>query len=126
MKPNYKVSFGVSCDTFVKQKSGYTPQDIAKAELEFLEQNKNLTLEDNIDLFKGIHKREFDINKLMAIAADNSLRKNGNAYILGEETPEIFEGLDKKQLADDITEILSKENIIDHMYYYIYHHHIPY
>ena len=106
--PIYHVPFGAACDTFVKEKPEYNFSDVCKAELDFIDKNKDLSLEKNIDLFEEIQEREFDINKLMLIAAENSLRQNGNAYIFGDETPKIFKGLDKKQLADDITDQLAK------------------
>ena len=107
-KPKYHISFGAICDTFVKEKPEYSFSDVCKAELDFIDENKDLSLSDNLDLFEDIQKREFDINKLMLIAAENSLRQNGNAYVYGDETPKIFKGLDKKQLADDITFQLSR------------------
>ena len=80
-------------------------------EAKFIKKHKDLTLDDEVNLFEGIGSREFDINKLMLIAADNSLRQKGNAYIFGEETPKIFKGLDKKDVADSITKMLQQDEV---------------
>ena len=80
-------------------------------EVKFINAHKNLTLDTDINLFEGIKKREFDINKLMLIAADNSLREKGNAYVFGEEIPKIFKGIDKKEVAEAITNLLQQDEI---------------
>ena len=80
-------------------------------EAKFIKAHNDLTLDANINFFEGIKSREFDINKLMLIAADNSLREKGNAYIFGEELPKIFKGMDKKEVADAITNLLQKDEI---------------
>ena len=111
IQPKQHISFGAVCDTFKKEDKCCDFSDVCISELDFINKNKYLTLEDDSDLFEGIQEREFDINKLMIIAAENSLRKNGNAYIFGDETPKIFEGLDKKEFADDITKELLKGHL---------------
>ena len=76
--------------------------------LHLVEDNKNLTLDTDKNLFEEISKREYDIPQIMLIAARNSIAKNGNSYVYGKKTPQLFEGLDKKEIADKITEVVNK------------------
>ena len=73
-----------------------------------LEDNIDLTLEDSKNLFNNISEKEYDISQVMLIAARNSISKNGNSYIYGEKTPEIFKGIDKKEVADKLDEVVNK------------------
>ena len=70
-----------------------------------IEDNIDLTLDSDKNLFDGISEREYDISPVMLIASRNSISKDGCGYVFGEKTPKIFEGLDKKDVADKISEI---------------------
>ena len=85
------------------------PSNFCSHELDFLRKNKDITLQDRDQFFENVENREFDIGELMLIATDNSLRKGESGYIFSDKLPKIFKGQDKKEVADKITEILSKE-----------------
>lgn len=64
---------------------------------------KDLTLDSDINLFANLDKEPFFAPAKFAIMVDNSLRQNGEAYII-DEIPEIFKDLDP----DKVTEALDK------------------
>ena len=83
-------------------------ENLCKKDYDFTLKNKDLTLDSDRNLFKGIKDREYDIGKLMQIATNNSLRQKGNAYVYAEKLPKMFDGLNKEDIANKVTEELMK------------------
>lgn len=75
---------------------------------EFLKRNKILDLNIAKNIFEGIEKREFDISKIMVLAADNTIKKEGSAFLFSDKKALIFEDLDKHYVANKIRVLLSK------------------
>ena len=75
---------------------------------DFLKRNKILDLNIGKNIFEGIEKREFDISKIMVLAADNTIKKEGSAFLFSDKKALIFEGLDKYYVANKIRVLLSK------------------
>ncbi len=71
-------------------------------EYKFCLENSNLDLDSDVNLFDGFDIKTFDIPERFAVMADNSLRKNGSAYIIDDIAP-IFQGEDIAQIAETLS-----------------------
>ena len=78
----------------------------------FYLQNRNLTVDSDVDLFIGFDKRPYDIPERFAIMADNTLKSRGNAYIT-DNIPEIFADVNQSEVMDTLSKFAraDKEHI---------------
>ncbi len=102
LKPSEEkaVHFGMSLEEMVQE------QGLDDLQKKTLSEAKNLTLDSDVNLFSDFRKADvFDVPEKMAIAADNSLRQKGNAYIYSS-TPELFDGIEQDKIQQSITNFL--------------------
>ncbi len=97
---NIAFKYGISLEELAQEPG------LDEVQKKTLSEAKDLTLDSSINLFTDFRKAEiFNVPEKMAIAADNSLRQKGSAFIC-ESTPKLFDGIEQDKIQQSITNFL--------------------
>ena len=95
------LNFGMSLEEMVQE------QGLDDLQKKTLMSARDLTLDSDTNLFGDFRKADvFDVPEKMAIAADNSLRQKGSAFIC-DSTPKLFEGIEESKIESSVTNFLA-------------------